>query len=143
MPDSVREGAVFTAEDDDSELVVIGAGRGWGHRALIVKDNRSGTAKLIDPAVLFRRYQQSSPGEGEEIPICEPPPVEITEPSLAFGGRPPEDRSEPMSSRQASYLRSLCKQSGIRFDPKLGRAAASRLISKLKRQLEEKSAQEA
>jgi hypothetical protein len=39
---------------------------------------------------------------------------------------------EPMTGAQASYLRTLCEETGTEFDPSLTKAAASELIDQLK-----------
>lgn len=39
---------------------------------------------------------------------------------------------EPMTGAQASYLRTLCEETGKRFDPGLTKAGASELIDKLR-----------
>ncbi len=47
----------------------------------------------------------------------------------------PEDwttGNEPMTGAQASYLKTLCEETGTRFDPELTKAAASELIGSLR-----------
>ena len=39
---------------------------------------------------------------------------------------------EPMTGAQASYLKTLCEETGQEFDEKLSKAAASEMIDKLK-----------
>lgn len=39
---------------------------------------------------------------------------------------------EPMTAAEASYLRALCEEAGVGFDPKLTRAGAAELIDQLK-----------
>jgi hypothetical protein len=39
---------------------------------------------------------------------------------------------EPMTGAQASYLRTLCEEAGVEFDPSLTQAAASERIDQLK-----------
>ena len=39
---------------------------------------------------------------------------------------------EPMTGAQASYLRTLCEEAGVEFDPSLTKAAASERIDQLK-----------
>ena len=39
---------------------------------------------------------------------------------------------EPMTGAQASYLRTLCEETGEEFDPGLSKAAASKRIDELK-----------
>lgn len=39
---------------------------------------------------------------------------------------------EPMTGAQASYLRTLCEETGEDFDPALSKAAASEMIDQLK-----------
>jgi hypothetical protein len=39
---------------------------------------------------------------------------------------------EPMTGAQASYLRTLCEETGERFDPSLTKAGASEMIDQLK-----------
>lgn len=42
--------------------------------------------------------------------------------------------TEPMTGAQASYLKTLCEETGAQFDPKLCKADASCMIDNLKAQ---------
>jgi hypothetical protein len=42
---------------------------------------------------------------------------------------------EPMTGAQASYLKTLCEEAGVEFDPSLSKAAASERIDQLKAEI--------
>jgi hypothetical protein len=42
---------------------------------------------------------------------------------------------EPMTGAQASYLKTLCKEAGVEFEPRLTKAAASERIDQLKAEI--------
>jgi hypothetical protein len=136
MPDAVRGGSVFRAREDGRELEVLGVTEGWGHRGVIVRDRLS--TSLIEPAVLFREYEQATEGAGESFSIVAPEPLKITETPIMFGGRPPEADKEPMSERQANYLRHLCEETGTEFNESWNYGEAGKMIGKLKKQTQGK-----
>jgi Protein of unknown function (DUF3072) len=43
--------------------------------------------------------------------------------------------TRPMTGAQASYLRTLCEEAGVDFDPNLSKAAASERIDQLKAEI--------
>jgi hypothetical protein len=60
----------------------------------------------------------------------DPDPAEYSNTS-----KDPEDwvtGDEPMTGAQASYLKTLCEEAGVEFDPSLTKAGASELIDQLK-----------
>jgi hypothetical protein len=68
--------------------------------------------------------------EAETNPKADPEPGSNTE-------KDPRDwvtGDEPMTGAQASYLQTLCEETGERFDPNLTKAAASELIDRLKQE---------
>ena len=68
--------------------------------------------------------------EARANPSCDPDPAEYSNTS-----KDPADwvtGDEPMTGAQASYLRTLCDETGERFDPGLTKAGASELIDKLR-----------
>ena len=42
---------------------------------------------------------------------------------------------EPMTGAQASYLKTLCDEAGVEFDPSLTKAGASELIDQLRAEI--------
>ncbi|HYY44110.1 MAG TPA: DUF3072 domain-containing protein [Actinomycetota bacterium] len=59
------------------------------------------------------------------------------DPSSSNTAKDPEDwktGDEPMTGAQASYLRTLCEETGQEFDPSLTKAQASERIDQLRKQ---------
>jgi hypothetical protein len=70
------------------------------------------------------------PQEATANPSRDPDPAEYSNTS-----KDPRDwvtGDEPMTGAQASYLQTLCEETGERFDPGLSKAAASELIDNLR-----------
>ena len=71
-----------------------------------------------------------SDAQAQANPKADPEPGSNTE-------KDPRDwvtGDEPMTGAQASYLRTLCEETGESFDPDLTKAAASELIDRLKQE---------
>jgi Protein of unknown function (DUF3072) len=71
--------------------------------------------------------------------MADPSDTDPKTPDPAGGGNTAKDPSdwvtgdEPMTGAQASYLKTLCEETGEPFDPNLTKAAASARIDELKR----------
>jgi len=71
-----------------------------------------------------------TPKEAVRNPLRDPDPAEYGNTS-----KDPADwvtGDEPMTGAQASYLKTLCAETGAEFDPSLSKAAASERIDQLK-----------
>jgi len=74
-----------------------------------------------------------TPREATANPTGDPDPAEYSNTS-----KDPKDwvsGDEPMTGAQASYLKTLCTEAGVDFDPTLTKAAASEMIDQLKAEI--------
>jgi len=144
---TIESGIWRSKADPDRRLEVIGAAEGFGHLALLARDELG--AKMISPDVLARDYELAE-GRGERVSVASPtrrsvPPSLLTtqdpaerkriEAGLArrYGARPGSKASdEPPTERQLRYLGGLCRQAGEEMPKGLSKQQASEQIDRLK-----------